>query len=323
MKLFKFIFFAYLLWILLLSCDTPSNDWKPFKVGTLLWVNEVMPDSIVKLAVKETLENSSLVVAQISWSPTDTIFLNNAQWYHLLAKESGAAFMLNIDWLENDRADTRGNWDFENAEIKQLFIKDMKQLVDLYQPNYLTLGIEVNYYALTSPAGYNAFIKIYNDLKSYFKENYPIIEVGLSFQLELLYGVHKGWNYNKTVEPLNAIVENLDYIGISTYPDIFYSTDKQTLFSVNYLDSLEKTYNKPMGISETGISSINYNDDERANYITAIYQKAESLNFEFVVWGSIIDDPRNDDWRHRLGLINFDGSYKSEFNIWKLQNKQK
>ena len=86
---------------------------------------------------------------------------------------------------------------------------------------------------------------------------------------------------------------------------------------------LEKTYNKPMGISETGISSINYNDDERANYITGIYEKADDLNFEFVVWGSIIDDPRNDDWRHRLGLINFDGSYKSEFNIWKLQNKQK
>ena len=100
MNPFKFI--IIFLTVMLVSCNNKSDDLIFKEVGTLLWVNEAMSDSLVKLAVKETLENSSLIIGQISWSPSDISFTKNAEWYHSLAMESGKSFMLNIDWLENN-----------------------------------------------------------------------------------------------------------------------------------------------------------------------------------------------------------------------------
>lgn len=314
------IFIIFL--IALVSCDRRSDDWLIKEVGTLLWVNTSMPDSLVKMGVKETLENSSIIVAQISWSPNDLNFERNVKWYHTLAKESGKSFMLNIDWLENNRSGTRGNWSFEDEKVREIFIKDIKRLIDLYQPNYLTLGIEVNYYALTSPIGYKGFVRTFNELKKNIKEKDPNIKIGLSFQLELLYGIHKGWKQVRTLEPLNAVVENLDYVGISTYPDVLIPSANKRFYSVNYIDSLAVIYKKAIGISETGISSTKYSNIERVNYIKTVYKKAEDLNLKFIIWGSIIDDTRQFQWKNKLGLIYSDGVTKAEFNIWKQENNK-
>jgi len=318
MNLIKFIITS----IILVSCNNKSDRFYFKEVGTLLWVNETMSDSLVKLVVKETLENSSIVVSQISWSPTDSLFTKNAEWYHSLAIESGKSFMLNIDWLKNDRSGIRGDIGFDNDKIKSKFIKDIINLVDLYNPNYLTLGVEVNYYALTSPTGYIAFIELFNKLKSDINKKFPKTKIGLSFQLELIYGIHKDWQKNKTLEPLYAVVENLDYIGISTYPDISIPNQKNPLFSVNYLDSLASEFNEPIGITETGISSINFNLNQRVCYTKTIFKKAENLNFNFVIWGSIIDDINQFGWKNTFGLINSKGVHKPEFDIWKQNNKK-
>ena len=322
MKLFRYILIFFYLSLILPSCNQESENIFFKEVGTLLWVNESMPDSAVKLAVKETIENSTLIISQITWSSEDSSFIKNAQWYKNLSMESGKAFMLNIDWLENDRSGMRDNCDFENERTRALFIKDVKKLVDLYQPNYITLGVEVNYYALTNPLGYKEFIKLFNELKTSIKTKDSKIKVGLSFQLELLYGIHDKWKPNKTLEPLNAVVENLDYIGISTYPEVLIRSNNEHLLSINYLDSITVKYIKPIGISETGISSFNNKNNERVKYINELYKKAGDLNLSFIIWGSIIDDPRSNDWKGRLGLISSDGTYKAEYNIWKNENKK-
>jgi hypothetical protein len=304
----------------LYSCKDHSNKWYFTEVGTLLWVNEGLSDESIKIAVKETLDNSSIIIAQVSWSPSDSVFFHNAAWYHSLAIENGKSFMLNIDWLENDRSGTRGDWSFENEQIRTKFKNDIKKLVVEYNPDYLTLGIEVNYYALTSPVGYKGFIKTFNELKASLKKLAPKLKIGLSFQLDLLYGVHSDWAQNKSLQALDAVAENLDYIGISTYPDFQIANNNQPFSSLNYIDSLVIAYNKPIGISETGISTVKFNDKQRAEYLKAIYQKFQDLDLKFLIWGSIIDDPRNENWHNRIGLLYSDGKFKPEFKIWKTKN---
>lgn len=304
----------------LTSCRNNSENWLFKEAGTLLWVDNSMLDTVIKKAVKETLENSSVIIAQSSWSPSDTSFVNNIKWYHLLAKQGGKAFMLNIDWLENNRSNTRGGWSFENKEIKNKFIKDIKQLVQLYNPNYLTLGVEVNYYALTNPVGYKEFISVFNELKKELKKDNSDMKIGLSFQLELLYGIHTDWKQNKSLESLNAIVENLDYIGISTYPDVLVPKMNNYIYSINYLDTLSNNYKKPIGITETGISSLKYSDIERSKYIKAIYEMGEKIDLKFLIWGSIIDNSMQGNWKDNLGLIYSDGKVKPEFEQWKNLN---
>ncbi|MEO7175826.1 MAG: hypothetical protein ABI002_08550 [Saprospiraceae bacterium] len=304
----------------LCSCKYYTKNWCLPEVGTLLWVTETLTDTAIKLAVTKTLETSTIIIAQVSWSPNDRNFFDNAEWYHSLATDHGKSFMLNVDWLENDRSTTRGGWSFQNEQIRQTFYTDIHKLVEKYHPDYLTLGIEVNYYALTNADGYREFVKCFNQIKASLKKQNPKLKIGLSFQLQLLYGIHSDWAQNRSLPALDAVVENLDYIGVSLYQDVQISKIPSLLYSLNYLDSLATNYRKPIGITETGISSKTFNDKQRADYINAIYQKFTDLDLKFLIWGSIIDNPKNENWQNEIGLLYSNGTEKPEFKIWQTRN---
>ena len=299
-----------------LSCSVPNN--LHFKeAGTLLWVDSKHKDVAVKSAIQYTLEHSSIIVAQIPWSPNDRSFFKNTAWYFSLAKNHGKNFMIAIDWQESDRTGTKGGWSFADRETAILFKKDMLKLVETYNPDYINLGVEVNYYALTSSNGFKAFASMFRKLKYEIKQLKPEIKIGLSYQLELLYGHHHNWDQSKTFITLENLLGDIDYLGISTYPNMV-SVKKQAevLFSMKYIDSLSNAYSLPIGISETAVSSKLYNKEERKAYVKNIFQKVSELDLKFVIWGSMIDAATDNFWSDKMGLLNADGEPKNEFSFW-------
>lgn len=302
------------------SCSK-SEDLYFKEGGSLLWINGQHEDTAIKNAVQHTLENSSIIIAQIQWSPQDSSFFDNAAWYFSLAKEHGKSFMIAIDWQKVDRSGTNGGWSFENEETAKLFKKDMLRLLDAYNPAYMNLGVEVNYYALTSSEGFRAFASVFRELKWELKQLKPELKVGLSYQLELLYGHHDGWNETKTLTTLDNLLGDIDYLGISTYPNMV-SEKKQSdvLFSTTYLDSISKQYSLPIGISETAVGSKLYNEEQRKTYVKTIFQKARDLNLNFVIWGSMIDGDKDNVWTDKIGLLTKDGQPKKEFSLWQKEN---
>ena len=149
------------------------------------------------------------------------------------------------------------------------------------------------------------------------KQIKPDLKIGLSYQLELLYGHHKGWNETNTLKTLDNMLGDIDYLGISTYPNnVSQKHQNDLLFSLRYLDSISKKYSLPIGISETGVSSKIYNNQQRASYVKSIFQKTRELNLEFVIWGSILDANRDSVWYDKIGIIDKDGRPKNEFSIW-------
>ena len=302
------------------SCSK-SEDLYFKEGGALLWINEQYDDSVIKNTVQHTLENSSMIIAQVHWSPHDNSFFDNTAWYSSLAKDHGKRFMIAIDWQKVDRSGTNGGWSFEDKSTANLFKKDMMRLFKAYKPDYINLGVEVNYYALTSSEGFRAFVSVFRELKDLFKQLNPDVKVGLSYQLELLYGHHKGWDETKTLSTLDNLLGDIDYLGISTYPNMV-SKIKQSdiLFSTTFIDSLTTKYSLPIGISETAVSSKLYNEEQRMTYIKTIFQKANDLNLKFVVWGSMIDGNADSHWSDKIGLLNKDGKPKNEFSLWKKEN---
>jgi hypothetical protein len=302
------------------SCSKPDK-WYFKEGGSLIWINGQHKDSAVKSAVQHTLENSSLIIAQVNWSPNDSSFFNNTAWYFSLAKAHGKSFMIAIDWQNVDRSGTNDGWSFANEETAKLFKKDMLRLLEAYNPDYMNLGVEVNYYALTSSEGFRAFASIFRETKVELKQIKPELKVGLSYQLELLYGHHSGWNENKTFTTLDNLLGDIDYLGISTYPNMVLGKSvSDVLFSANYLDSLSAKYSLPIGISETAVSSRLYNETQRASYIRSIFQKAKDLNLKFVIWGSMIDDNTDNIWSDKIGLLINNGQPKKEFSLWQNEN---
>lgn len=297
---------------LLGSC---SNERKPMEFGSLLWVDKCMSDSVVRRAVKECFDNTSMIVCQISWAPNDTTFLNNVDWYRNLANEGNKAFMLNLDWQNLNRTGSSGNWNFGKDSADLIFFNDVLQLVDTYKPNYLNLGVEINYYALTNPDGFKSFVGTFNKLKTTLKSKHKEMQIGVTFQLELLFGNHSGWRRTKCTEPLTCLQENLDFIGISTYPDVFKSNSELNI-STDYLDSLDSLSPKPIGITETGISSRVFSNSVRIAYVRSILNKAREKEFDFFVWGSLIDCQPKGDWRSAIGLMDNYGNHKAEFEVW-------
>ena len=299
-----------------LSCSL-SNNWHFKEVGTLLWVDSNHKDMAVKSAIQYTLEHSSIIVAQIPWSPNDSVFFKNTAWYFSLAKDHGKNFMIAIDWQENDRTGTKGGWSFADRETAILFKKDMLKLVETYNPDYINLGVEVNYYALTSSNGFKAFASMFRELKQEIKELKPGLKIGLSYQLELLYGHHNNWDQSKTFITLDNLLGDIDYLGISTYPNMVSEIKRaEVLFSIKYIDSLSNAYSLPIGISETAVSSKLYNKEQRNTYVKNIFQKVNELDLKFVIWGSMIDGAADNFWSDKMGLLNADGEPKNEFSFW-------
>jgi len=307
---------------LVFSCSTSDNNWYFKEGGTLLWIDGRHQDKAIKSAIQQTLEHSSIIVAQISWSPNDTSFVKNTAWYSSLAKDHGKSFMIAIDWQEVDRTGAKGSWSFKDAKTAALYKKDMLGLIETYDPDFINLGVEANYYALTSSEGFKAFAPLYRTLKKEIEGLNPKVKVGLSYQLELLYGHHAGWNESQTLVTLDNLLGDLDFLGISTYPNMV-SKKKQSdvLFSTNYLDSISQAYTLPMGISETAVSSRLYDPDQREAYVNSIFEKANNLDFKFVIWGSMIDAVQDDSWANKIGLLDKEGLPKEEFDIWKNENK--
>ncbi|OYU96171.1 MAG: hypothetical protein CFE21_07090 [Bacteroidetes bacterium B1(2017)] len=302
------------------SCSK-SEDLYFREGGALLWINEQHKDTAIKNAVQHTLENSSIIIAQVHWSPHDSSFFDNVAWYFSLAKDHGKSFMIAVDWQKVDRSGTNGGWSFENVATANLFKKDMIRLLNAYNPNYFNLGVEVNYYALTSSGGFKAFASVFREIKRELKKNKPELKVGLSYQLELLYGHHHGWNETNSLSTLDNLLGDIDYLGISTYPDMVSEQKKSdVLFSTIYLDSISMKYSLPIGISETALSTKLYNEEQRKSYVKTIFQKACDLNLKFVFWGSMIDGNGDNVWSDKIGLLSSNGMPKNEFSLWKKEN---
>lgn len=292
------------------------------EIGSLLWVNEFHTDSAVKEAVRHTLDNSSIIISQISWSPHDSSFFNNASWYYNLARDHDKKFMLSIDWQNFQRTGTLGDWSFKHDSVRDKYREDILNLIEVYSPDYIQLGVEINYYGLIDTEGYKGFIKTYNELKEEINSDYESLEVGLSFQLELLFGVHHDWENNRTLETLDAVSKNLDFIGVSTYPDEYYGNEKDALGSLKYLDSLKSYYQNIIIISETAISSLNFESEIRNRYQDALFNKARELELKVLIWGSMIDHEISKGWQHRIGLLNSDGTPKEDFENWKIRSSE-
>ena len=304
--------------IILFSSCAASNDIYFNDGGSLVFINGKFEDSVIKNTVKHTVENSSIIIAQVPWSPDDTSFFENTAWYFSLAKDHGKKFMIAIDWQNIDRSGTRGDWSFANQETARLFKRDMLKLLHAYNPDFMNLGVEVNYYALTSSKGFLSFAKVFREIKEDLKHLKPNLKVGLSYQLELLYGHHYEWNETRTLATLDNLIGDIDYLGVSTYPNMVSKINQSdVLFSMKYLDTLSNKYKLPIGISETAVSSMLYDDKKREVYVYNLFQKARDLNLKFVFWGSMIDASRDSIWFDKIGLLNKEGQPKKEFNLWK------
>ncbi|WP_139921396.1 glycosyl hydrolase 53 family protein [Hymenobacter sp. DG01] len=286
-------------------------------MGTIYWKPQQASDTVIKQGVKHLLDNSEILTAQIQWEPGTKDFLDRVKWIADLAHEHQRSLIVNLDWLADSRQQLRGKgWRFAQPETQQKFMETALSVCERYHPEYLNLGVEANFYALTDSSDFKVFLKTYHATKQRIKQRFPNTKVSISFQLELLMGNHTNWGKVATLEVLKAFGDDFDILALSTYPH----SNSRKFGNLSSLSAILNLTNKPVGIFETSVPSSQYPETKQQQYLAdllAYLQRSERC--EVLVWTSTIDTQApapKQSWIHYLGLFHADFTPKLAVATW-------
>lgn len=304
--------------ILLTSCiSAPDKRNRDFDMGMIYWPIENASDSAIQKEIGLTIENSDILTAQIAWNPHTTDLVQELKWVSSLSERTNRKLVINIDWMSKKRNSLRGDqfWTFQDEFVKEKFIKSVVTACNIYQPEYINLAVEINYLALLNPEEFRSFINVYNYSKLLIDSLSLNTKVGVTFQLQLLAGTHSEWLKNPNLSSINAFGDNIDYIGISTYPSINH--DKK--INILQLDIIEKFCTKNIAIFETSVPTIKYSQSTQYSYLKSLLKHiSQNPRYELLIWTSTIDVCNGENkWEYSLGLINCDHSPKESYHLWK------
>ncbi len=220
---------------------------------------------------------------------------------------------------------------FSNKAIRNAFKKGALFYLELYNPEFMALGIEVNYYYQSNQKDFANFVSLYKETYDEIKRVSPQTKVFVTFQYEALQGLQKGSSAHWEV--VDKFGEKLDYIAISTHPYFpkgeIFSSPKQ--LPKNYFSRLNDKYNKPIIISETGWSSftqINGSPQEQIEYLEFLVENARGLKMPLIVWLNLHDTdykklfesaglpPSIGEGFAGIGLLTQDGQPKPVYSKW-------
>lgn len=299
----------------LLSCGQKSAD-KRLMLGLIYWPYEDCDDECIKHGLKLTIENSNVLTAQIPWNFNRDNFVGDVKWISNIARETQRKLIINVDWLNDTRNGLRGaDWSFLNIKVKEKFIKNILTVVKEHKPDFINLAVEVNYFALIDSNEFKSFVDIYNELIPKIKDCSINTKVGVTFQLQLLLGSHKEWDSNNTLKIIDVFGDNLDYVGISSYPHLSYNSND----FITELQKVESLTSKNISIFETSIPEFDRKySSNQSSYLTKMLSYVSSNErYELLIWTSTSDIcDESDNWKYKLGLYNCDLTPSEAAFIW-------
>jgi hypothetical protein len=307
------IFYALAILVIILVSARPKSEQinqNKTLYGALYWPDSSMPDSTIKKSIKILLESTSIIIAQIPWSGDNEKSLQKIQWYSSISRNHDKALMIALDWQTPERLNTINNIKFSNESTQRAFIQFINDAIRLYKPDYLNLGVEANYLAHTDPKQYRAFTSITRQLHQQ-KTCTSETKFGVSLQLDLIQGFHNHWSDTPT-RSIPYDFNHLDFIGLSSYPAYNNACLGDSLCQFPDFaptDSLFPT----IGISETGISSVNNSLLKRKSFTSSVLQ----TEYEFIIWGNLTDLSDTSYWHSHNGLITTSNTPKPEHEIWR------
>jgi hypothetical protein len=158
---------------------------------------------------------------------------------------SGARLLINVP------ANATNNW--TNAEAQSLFGKMVASCVATYDPPFVFLGNENDFYYESSPGDYANWIAVYNRTYDLIKAASPATQVGPVFSYEHIAGSGRlnGWTTSYWPALEMHDLTRVDIIGITLYPWLNFATAASV--PEGYLDALWSRIGlKPVAITETG-----------------------------------------------------------------------
>ncbi|NHF58198.1 hypothetical protein FK220_002515 [Flavobacteriaceae bacterium TP-CH-4] len=241
---------------------------------------------------------------------------------------------------EGAHQDLPVNWQgksLDDPEVVTAYIKYCRRIIDEVRPDYFAYGIETNATFKKEDAEFNEFLSLIDTVYTSLKTAYPNLPIFLTLQDQSFENTDE-----ELLETSKMLLEFSDFIAMSSYPFLDYSDLQRdadpALFEDDWLaDFRNLDPNKPFAISETGFCAddllienlgidIKASEEWQAEYINKLFNAANDLDAEFVLWfvfrdyDAIYDKTQNPPdilkiWRDN-GLLDGDGKQRPAFARW-------
>lgn len=296
-----------------------QGDDRSFAMGITYWppTDSAAVSSAAADRLAPITENSDIVQVILRWCPGWTP--GTRQRLEAIPEET-QRLGLAIDWLADDRGGVRCGrdepWSFSDTAATRDFVALAADLVRRYRPEYMVLGVEVDYYAVTALPDFPFFVSAYIQARDTIKDISPGTLIGLSFQY-----THSRLVSDSSSTLLGTMAEIFgnvsDFIGVSVYP--FQRGVDPAEFSADYFGPLREL-NVPVAIIETGWPG---SSGAQERYTAQLLRASDEVGIKLVVWTSATDIPARflgagtPSWAAEIGLWNLGQVPKPSLSVWR------
>lgn len=239
--------------------------------------------------------------------------------------ESGSDMPLPDNWK---------NLRLNDQKVKTAYLNYARRAVEYFNPDYLSIGSEVNILAAKDRAKWNDYLElnayVYNELK----KKYPSLPIFISFQYSWLRGDEKETEQKREEQVADAkkALQSSDVIALTLYK---YGTLHNPVVG-DYFGLAQSLASKPIGLAELGgmsrsakiaETSLPATEDDQNEFIKIILRMSEEKKFIFVNnyfsmdFDSLLEKflPGNASiasaWAH-MGLFDGNGRAKKALTTW-------
>jgi hypothetical protein len=188
---------------------------------------------------------------------------------------------------------------YNNPPVITAYLNYVRRAADIFEPTFLTIGIEMSELSLNHPDEWEPFAKLMTATLQGLRVSHPEIKLGVEFVLQSLL-------LPRVAEQVKPLVDQLDFLAISFYPygsefGEFYGAPALPEPPAQWREPLEwlRGYtDKPMAIVETGYATktrevfgVKFPGDEALQeaFLKDLLTFAKEDNYLFVVWFVPVD----------------------------------
>jgi hypothetical protein len=211
-----------------------------------------------------------------------------------------------------------------DSTTTQAYIASAVAAVEKYKLKYLGIGIEVNILAAKSPADFDKFVQLFQDVYAAVKAKSPSTKVFTVFQLEVMKGLNGGLfgGVNDSSKSQWALLDHFpqsDILAFTTYPGLIYGSPSD--IPTGYYDDIRTHTSKPIAFTEIGWQSSaspagwESSEAEQMDFVNRFFAQTETVKPGFRIWSFLYDQAAPVPF-NSMGLYRADGSPKPAWDAW-------
>jgi len=203
-------------------------------------------------------------------------------------------------WNNNPLAAPWNGYAFDHADVKAAYLAYALKMVDLFHPDVLCIGVEVNLLLRNAPAKWPAYVALHNYVSAEIRKVHPALPVTSSFFCVPFFPQwSSGDNLAVQRAGLADLEPSLDIVSWSLHP--FMSALLCDSFPDDYLDLLFANTSKPVAVTESSYPAQTWTTlsgptltftgtpEKQDRFLRLMLDAAGRHGMRFVVWFAVRD----------------------------------